>query len=113
MDRAREQPRAGRADRALHSLRNHRIRQGVRPRSERLARLPGRAGIGLAVGDAGGRRRVRGLAATAAAARNGKLAVMPTANNFCAEYSVNRKLAALSSFCEYPAPTGCRLAIRW
>ncbi|MFE0654714.1 tyrosine-type recombinase/integrase [Streptomyces sp. NPDC059534] len=42
-------------------------------------------------------------------ARDGKVAVLPTADHHCAESSVNRKLAALSSFCEFHARHGVPL----
>ncbi|MFK0258672.1 tyrosine-type recombinase/integrase [Streptomyces sp. NPDC090445] len=42
-------------------------------------------------------------------ARDGKVAVLPTADHHCAESSVNRKLAALSSFCEFHARHGVAL----
>ena len=40
------------------------------------------------------------------AARNGRVAVLPTVEHHCAAASVNRKLAALASFCEFPPGTG-------
>ncbi|WP_078859721.1 tyrosine-type recombinase/integrase [Streptomyces rubellomurinus] len=42
-------------------------------------------------------------------ARTGKVAVLPTVEHHCAESSVNRKLAALSSFCEFRARHGVPL----
>ncbi|WP_405663806.1 hypothetical protein [Streptomyces sp. NBC_00079] len=42
-------------------------------------------------------------------ARDGKVAVLPTADHHCAGSSVNRKLAALSSFCEFHARNGAPL----
>ncbi|MFD5433203.1 tyrosine-type recombinase/integrase [Kitasatospora sp. NPDC127067] len=42
-------------------------------------------------------------------ARDGKVAVLPTVEHHCAESSVNRKLAALSSFCEFHARHGVPL----
>jgi len=44
------------------------------------------------------------------AAREGKVAVLPTADHHCVESSVNRKLAALTSFCEFHARHGVQLA---
>jgi site-specific recombinase XerD len=43
-------------------------------------------------------------------ARNGKVAVLPTVRHHCSEASVNRKLAALTSFCEFHARHGVELA---
>jgi integrase/recombinase XerD len=43
-------------------------------------------------------------------ARDGKLAVLPTVDHHCSEASVNRKLAALTSFCEFHARHGVALA---
>lgn len=42
-------------------------------------------------------------------ARDGKVTVLPTADHHCAESSVNRKLAALSSFCEFHTRHGVPL----
>lgn len=42
--------------------------------------------------------------------RGGTVAVLPTAANHCSAASVNRKLAALTSFCEFHARHGERLA---
>ena len=42
--------------------------------------------------------------------RDGKVAVLPTAGSHCSEASVNRKLAALTSFCEFHARHGVKLA---
>jgi len=44
------------------------------------------------------------------AARDGKVAVLPTVEHHCSEASVNRKLAALTSFCEFHARHGVALA---
>ena len=41
--------------------------------------------------------------------RDGKVAVLPTVENHCSEASVNRKLAALTSFCEFHARHGVSL----
>ncbi len=43
------------------------------------------------------------------AARDGRVVVLPTVDYHCAESSVNRKLAALTSFCEFHARHGERL----
>ena len=43
-------------------------------------------------------------------ARGGKVAVLPTAGHHCSAVSVNRKLAALISFCEFHARHGVDLA---
>jgi integrase/recombinase XerD len=43
------------------------------------------------------------------AARDGRVAVLPTVEHHCAASSVNRKLAALTSFCEFHARHGERL----
>jgi integrase/recombinase XerD len=43
------------------------------------------------------------------AARDGRVAVLPTVEHHCAATSVNRKLAALTSFCEFHARHGERL----
>jgi Phage integrase, N-terminal SAM-like domain/Phage integrase family len=43
-------------------------------------------------------------------ARDGKVAVLPCVGNHCSSASVNRKLAALTSFCEFYARHGVRLA---
>ena len=43
-------------------------------------------------------------------ARDGKVAVLPTAGSHCSAASVNRKLAALTSFCEFHARHGVELA---
>ena len=43
-------------------------------------------------------------------ARDGKVAVLPTVEHHCAAASVNRKLAALTSFCEFHARHGVALA---
>jgi site-specific recombinase XerD len=42
-------------------------------------------------------------------ARGGKVAVLPTAGHHCSAASVNRKLAALISFCEFHARHGVDL----
>src|SRR5262249_35795225 len=42
--------------------------------------------------------------------RDGTVAVLPTAGNHCSAASVNRKLAALTSFCEFHARHGVKLA---
>ena len=42
--------------------------------------------------------------------RDGKLAVLPTVESHCSAASVNRKLAALTSFCEFHARHGVKLA---
>ena len=42
-------------------------------------------------------------------ARDGRVAVLPTVEHHCAASSVNRKLAALTSFCEFHARHGQRL----
>jgi integrase len=42
--------------------------------------------------------------------RDGKVAVLPTVESHCSAASVNRKLAALTSFCEFHARHGVRLA---
>ena len=44
------------------------------------------------------------------AARDGRVAALPTADHHCAASSVNRKLAALTSFCEFHARHGEPLA---
>ena len=44
------------------------------------------------------------------AARAGRVAVLPTVDHHCSESSVNRKLAALTSFCAFHARHGVRLA---
>jgi integrase/recombinase XerD len=44
------------------------------------------------------------------AGRDGKVAVLPTAGTYCSAASVNRKLAALTSFCEFHARHGVNLA---
>jgi len=44
------------------------------------------------------------------AAREGRVAVLPTVGHHCGESSVNRKLAALTSFCEFHARHGVALA---
>src|SRR6266536_3398736 len=44
------------------------------------------------------------------AARDGRVAVLPSVQHHCSELSVNRKLAALTSFCEFHARHGVRLA---
>ena len=44
------------------------------------------------------------------AGRDGKVAVLPTVESHCSAASVNRKLAALSSFCEFHARHGVKLA---
>ena len=44
------------------------------------------------------------------AARDGKVVVLPTVGHHCAAASVNRKLAALVSFCEFHARHGVALA---
>lgn len=43
-------------------------------------------------------------------ARDGKVAVLPTVEHHCSAASVNRKLAALTSFCEFHARHGVDLA---
>jgi integrase len=43
-------------------------------------------------------------------ARDGKVAVLPTVEHHCSASSVNRKLAALTSFCEFHARHGVKLA---
>ena len=43
-------------------------------------------------------------------ARDGKVTVLPAVGNHCSAASVNRKLAALTSFCEFHARHGVRLA---
>ena len=42
--------------------------------------------------------------------RDGQVAVLPTVENHCSAASVNRKLAALTSFCEFHARRGVSLA---
>jgi integrase/recombinase XerD len=44
------------------------------------------------------------------AARDGRVAVLPTVEHHCSAASVNRKLAALASFCEFHARHGVPLA---
>ena len=44
------------------------------------------------------------------AARDGRVAVLPTVEHHCSASSVNRKLAALTSFCEFHARHGVALA---
>jgi integrase/recombinase XerD len=44
------------------------------------------------------------------AGRDGKVAVLPTVETHCSAASVNRKLAALTSFCEFHARRGVNLA---
>ena len=44
------------------------------------------------------------------AGRDGKVAVLPTVESHCSAASVNRKLAALTSFCEFHARHGASLA---
>jgi integrase/recombinase XerD len=44
------------------------------------------------------------------AARDGRVQVLPTVAHHCAESSVNRKLAALTSFCEFHARHGVPVA---
>ncbi len=44
------------------------------------------------------------------AARDGRVAVLPTVDHHCGGASVNRKLAALTSFCEFHARLGVPLA---
>ena len=44
------------------------------------------------------------------AGRDGKVAVLPTVQSHCSAASVNRKLAALTSFCEFHARHGVSLA---
>ena len=41
--------------------------------------------------------------------RDGKVAVLPSAGHHCSAASVNRKLAALTSFCEFHARHGVEL----
>ncbi|WP_433237430.1 tyrosine-type recombinase/integrase [Streptosporangium sp. CA-135522] len=43
-------------------------------------------------------------------ARHGKVTVLPTVDHHCSAASVNRKLAALTSFCEFHARHGVELA---
>ena len=43
-------------------------------------------------------------------ARDGNVVVLPTVENHCSAASVNRKLAALTSFCEFHARHGVQLA---
>jgi hypothetical protein len=43
-------------------------------------------------------------------AREGKVAVLPTVEHHCSAARVNRKLAALTSFCEFHARHGVELA---
>jgi integrase len=43
-------------------------------------------------------------------ARDGRVVVLPSVGHHCSEASVNRKLAALTSFCEFHARHGVRLA---
>src|SRR5439155_25539245 len=43
-------------------------------------------------------------------ARDGRVAVLPTVEHHCSASSVNRKLAALTSFCEFHARHGVDLA---
>src|SRR6266545_4383537 len=43
------------------------------------------------------------------AARDGRVQVLPTVEHHCSEASVNRKLAALTSFCEFHARHGVSL----
>ncbi|MEC4017110.1 site-specific integrase [Streptomyces sp. H27-D2] len=45
-------------------------------------------------------------------ARNGKVALLPSVGHYCTESSVNRKLAALASFCEFHARHGVALGWR-
>ena len=45
-------------------------------------------------------------------ARDGRVSVLPTVEHHCAASSVNRKLAALTSFCEFHARHGERLGGR-
>ncbi len=42
--------------------------------------------------------------------RDGKVAVLPAVEDYCSAASVNRKLAALTSFCEFHARHGVKLA---
>ena len=42
--------------------------------------------------------------------RDGQVAVLPTVENHCSAASVNRKLAPLTSFCEFHARRGVKLA---
>ena len=44
------------------------------------------------------------------AARDGRVAVLPSVEHHCSAASVNRKLAALTSFCEFHARHGVPLA---
>ncbi len=44
------------------------------------------------------------------AARDGRVRVLPTVEHHCAGASVNRKLAALASFCEFHARLGVPLS---
>jgi integrase/recombinase XerD len=44
------------------------------------------------------------------AARDGRVAVLPTVEHHCTAASVNRKLAALASFCEFHSHHGVALA---
>jgi integrase/recombinase XerD len=43
-------------------------------------------------------------------ARAGKVVMLPTVEHYCSGSSVNRKLAALTSFCEFHARHGVALA---
>jgi hypothetical protein len=45
------------------------------------------------------------------AAREGMVAVLPRVGHHCSQSSVNRKLAALTSFCEFHARHGVRLVV--
>ena len=47
------------------------------------------------------------------AGRDGRVAVLPSAPGYCGGATVNRKLAALASFCEFHAVHGESLAGRW
>jgi integrase/recombinase XerD len=42
--------------------------------------------------------------------RDGRVAVLPSVESHCSGASVNRKLAALTSFCEFHARHGVKLA---
>jgi len=44
-------------------------------------------------------------------ARDGKVVVLPTVEHHCSAASVNRKLAALTSFCEFHARHGVELGV--
>ena len=72
---------------------------------------PDRSPARLADGDAGGRRRLRGVAPAARRrAVRGRSPYCPPWRIIAAAASVNRKLAALVSFCEFHARHGVALA---